>query len=77
MYAEMEDVTAGIPALSTMLAEDEALEAVVEETEGDLLSRSRSAASPQGRPSQLVLPLRCFVGPASAGLSCFMLSGFI
>lgn len=66
MCAEMEDVTEGIPALSTMLAEDEALEAVAEETEGDLLSRSQSFASPQGAPSQLGLCLLCFTGPALA-----------
>ena len=42
-------VTAGVPLLRTLLDEDEELAAVAEETEGDLRSRTTSAAgSPLG-----------------------------
>lgn len=50
-------MTEGVPLLRTLLAEDEELAAVAEETEGDLRSRSASATgSPTGSPPALPRP---------------------
>lgn len=75
-------VTAGVPLLASLLVEDEELAAVVEETEGDLRSRSRTASaagSPPGSPcparaspraSSCPVPPLTTAASAAIALSC-------